>query len=94
MPAMVRGAAHRSPHRAGGLRVPQAAWSRFGKLPWRRLVQPAASLADGFEVGPLLAADIAKYATQLQQFPYTRELYFPKGNMLKEGARATGPGRI
>lgn len=65
----------------------QAAWSRFGRLPWRRLVQPAAALADGFEVGPLLATDIARYATQLQGFPHTKEVYFPKGVMLKEGAQ-------
>lgn len=64
----------------------QAAWERFGRLPWNRLVQPAAALADGFEVGPLLAADIAKYAQQLQDFPYTKEVYFPKGKMLQEGA--------
>lgn len=42
-------------------------------------------------MGPLLAADVAKYATQLQQFAYTKEVYFPKGKMLKEGESCGRP---
>ena len=42
------GAAVAVPAELAGLHL---AWERHGRLPWRRLVEPAALLANGFEVG-------------------------------------------
>ena len=55
-----------------GMRV---AWERHGKLPWERLVTPAANLADGFVVGKALAREIAKEAEKLAAFPATAAVF-------------------
>ena len=41
------------------------AWQRRGRLPWARLVAPAAALAQGFTVDAKLAQDIASLASSL-----------------------------
>ena len=51
------------------------AWERHGKLPWARLVTPAADLADGFAVGKLLAQEIAEHARFLARFPTTAAVF-------------------
>ena len=50
------------PSEIHGLRL---AWERHGTLPWSRLVRPAATLAEGFTVGPELARAIAQNAEAL-----------------------------
>lgn len=52
-----------SPHLARGL---YALHANGGRLPWRRIVAPAETLArSGFDVSPLLAADIAAHQSTL-----------------------------
>ena len=62
------GAAVAVPAELAGLHL---AWERHGRLPWRRLVEPAALLANGFEVGKDLAREIADMAEDLAKFPVT-----------------------
>jgi len=60
---------------------------RYGKLPWRRLVAPAARLAkEGFRVPPGLARLFEAYAADLAQDPGARTLFAPRGVPLPAGA--------
>ena len=44
------------------------AWLRYGKLPWKRLVQPSIDLASkGFEIDEPLSIIIAEYNDSLLQ---------------------------
>ena len=46
------------------------AWKEKGKLPWKRLVDPAVKLArDGFVVSPGLARSLANVLKDMQRFP-------------------------
>ena len=77
------GAAVAVPAELSGLHL---AWERHGRLPWRRLVEPAAALADGFAVGKDLAREIADMANDLAKFPVTAEVFLkPDGSPLSEG---------
>ena len=77
------GAAVAVPAELSGLHL---AWERHGRLPWRRLVEPAATLADGFAVGKDLAREIADMANDLAKFPVTAEVFLkPDGSPLSEG---------
>lgn len=64
--SLLGGLAVAVPTELHGMRV---AWERHGKLPWSRLVLPAANLADGFAVGKDLAMAIAAEAAHLATFP-------------------------
>jgi len=63
------------------------AWQRHGRLPWSRLVTPAADLADGFAVGKSLAIAISKKRDELAMFPTSAEVFLKPGTMepLQEG---------
>lgn len=77
------GAAVAVPAELAGLHL---AWERHGRLPWRRLVEPAALLANGFEVGKDLAREIADMAEDLAKFPVTKEVFLKAdGSPLLEG---------
>ena len=77
------GAAVAVPAELSGLHL---AWERHGRLPWRRLVEPAATLADGFAVGKDLAREIADMANDLAKFPVTAKVFLkPDGSPLSEG---------
>jgi gamma-glutamyltranspeptidase/glutathione hydrolase len=66
-----------------------AAHSRFGKLPWARLFEPAIRLAEtGFAVSPRLNASIADSAENLFRFTATR------GYFLTEEAVPLPPGTL
>ncbi|MDI3340621.1 MAG: gamma-glutamyltransferase [Sphaerobacter sp.] len=54
---------------------------RFGRLPWREVVQPAIRLAgDGFEVNHYIAMSIAANYDLIQRFPATRRIFLkPSG---------------
>lgn len=49
------------------------AWKRFGKLPWRVLLEPVISLSrDGFQVGKALGDAINKEQNKIKTDPYLR----------------------
>ncbi len=79
------GAAVAVPTELSGLRL---AWERHGSLPWKRLVLPAAELADGFEVGKDLALSIAAQFEALATLPATAAVF------LRGGTRALEEGEI
>ncbi len=58
---------------------------RYGKLPWRSLLEPAITIAEtGFVVSPRLAAAIARQRT-LQQNPAARQIFMHNGKPLSGG---------
>lgn len=64
-----------------------AVHQRYGKLPWKTLVEPALRLAaEGFEVSPALAGAIARQQT-LQQNPAARQIFTRNGQPLAVGDR-------
>ena len=66
--------------------------AKLGKLPWRRLVEPAIRLArEGFLVSPMLEADLSLHAERLKKFPETRRIFFPDGAPLRAGTRFFQP---
>ena len=48
------------------------AWQRYGRLPWRYLVQPAIKLAEEHTVSTLLAKYIAANRWLIHKFPVIR----------------------
>jgi len=73
---------------AGGLSVGtpgtprglEALHRKLGRLPWRRLVEPAIRLArDGFRVPATLHADLAQNAGRMKPIPSTAAVFFPEG---------------
>ncbi|KAL5572510.1 hypothetical protein UlMin_022107 [Ulmus minor] len=62
------------------------AWSRYGRLPWKSLFQPAIKFAkDGFVVAPYLGGYIVKYSQMIMNDPGLRQVFAPKGKLLKVG---------
>lgn len=77
----------------GNIRLMAAAHQRWGKLPWRRLFDPAIRLADkGFTVSDRLAASIARISSLWGDFPEIRQLYSGRdGKPLRDGERMRNP---
>lgn len=51
------------------------AWARYGKMPWRKLLQPAIAYAErGFELGPFRIASQSIAEADLQRTPATRAM--------------------
>lgn len=73
----------------GNIRLMAAAHRRWGKLPWRRLFDPAIRLADkGFVVSDRLAESIAGVSRLWADFPEIRRLYSGRdGKPLRAGER-------
>jgi gamma-glutamyltranspeptidase/glutathione hydrolase len=96
--AILRGKAVGVP---GVLAALEAAHQRYGKLPWRRLFEPAIHLSrNGFAISPRLAALIARDPLLAQQ-PSTRAYFFnaegrplPAGHLLKNPEYAKTLERI
>lgn len=62
------------------------AWSKFGRLPWRVLFEPAIKLAKGgFIISPYLGRNIVGRAKLILDDPGLREVYAPNGELLKAG---------
>lgn len=60
---------------------------RWGRLPWRRLVTPAAQLAaEGFRVPPWLAAQFARHLSSLNRDDETRAIFTRDGEPYEAGA--------
>ncbi len=63
-----------------------AAQRKYGKLPWRQVVEPAIRLAEkGFIVGNGLSKSIRATAEQFRQFPASAAVFLPNNEPLQEG---------
>ncbi len=64
------------------------AHAKFGKLPWRDLVQPAVELAgQGFVVSDALARSLEASRTLLERFPESKRIFLNGGALWKPGDR-------
>ncbi|KAL4284344.1 hypothetical protein GQ457_16G003070 [Hibiscus cannabinus] len=64
------------------------AWSRYGRVDWKTLFQPAIKLAkDGFVVEPFLGSTIASNAQKIMNDPGLRKLFAPAGKLLRAGEK-------
>jgi len=62
------------------------AWRAHGKLPWRRLLEPAIALArDGFVVTPGLARSLRAVLPEMKPFPASVEQFTRKGTPYEPG---------
>ncbi|KAJ1271317.1 hypothetical protein BS78_06G119500 [Paspalum vaginatum] len=61
------------------------AWKHHGKLPWRRLVLPAARLALAFRVSPYLRMQMEATRDGILGHGGTRAVYAPRGDILRVG---------
>jgi gamma-glutamyltranspeptidase/glutathione hydrolase len=69
-------------------------WSRHGRLPWERLVEPAIALARvGVEMPPAHAACLAMLAPVMTMREGAR-IYSPGGKLLEAGDRLEQPGLV
>jgi gamma-glutamyltranspeptidase / glutathione hydrolase len=69
-------------------------WRDHGRLPWRRVVEPALRLArDGVEFPPAHAACLAMLAPVMTMNEGAR-IYSPGGRLLEPGARLKQPGLV
>lgn len=70
-----------------------AAWSRYGRLPWRDLVAPAIRLArDGYEVVPYLARALQECEGDVLADPGLRAVFAPGGRrVLAAGETCRNP---
>ena len=65
----------------------EAAWRRFGSLPWSDLLQPAIRLArDGFVIRPRHLASVGPRADEIERFPSTAAVFLPNGEAPAEGS--------
>ncbi len=64
-----------------------AAHQRFGSLPWRDLVQPAVTLAEGIVVHERLAQSLQSHESELQRYPGTAAALLLKGRAPRVGER-------
>jgi gamma-glutamyltranspeptidase/glutathione hydrolase len=64
----------------------------LGRLPWRRLVDPAARIAEqGYEVRPRTAAALRDRAAVLRRYPASAREFFPLGRPPRAGERLRHP---
>src|SRR5438067_3019239 len=72
----------------------ESLWGEHGRLPWRRLVEPALALArDGVEFPPAHAACLAMLAPVMTMDAGGR-IYAPRGGLLQAGDRLEQPGLV
>ncbi|KAI0645531.1 gamma-glutamyltranspeptidase [Trametes meyenii] len=69
----------------GELRGLEEAHRRWGTLPWKRLVQPAVKLAEGWTVQTELARRLRMFAPLMLNEPDWRAVFAPEGRLLREG---------
>lgn len=63
------------------------AHSRFGALPWNQVIEPAITLAEGFEVRARLVASLTATTRSLRLFAATEEIFLPGGSVPEIGDR-------
>lgn len=62
------------------------AWSKYGRLPWKSLFQPAIHLAKhGFQVAPYLANSISSSSASIKKDPGLQAVFAPGGKILQAG---------
>ena len=67
-------------------------WTRYGRLPWERLIEPAVRYAvEGFPVSRNLREWIAKDRDLIAADPGLRKVYLPGGRLPREGERLRHP---
>lgn len=76
------------PGELAGLRL---AWERFGRLPWSRLVEPAAALADGFLVSQQLELAISANLKEIRRNAGLSTLLCPNGVPLRQNDTLANP---
>nr|WP_257098920.1 gamma-glutamyltransferase [Pseudovibrio flavus] len=70
----------------GTMRLIHDTHAKYGKLPWARVVEPAAILAqEGFEVSPRLNQLITRDKDRLSRFKSTQDYFFLEGKPLPVG---------
>ncbi|KAI3451100.1 hypothetical protein Pfo_007765 [Paulownia fortunei] len=63
-----------------------SAWKEFGKLPWKRLVTPAETLArNGFNISRFLYELMTNEKSTLIKDKVLRQIYAPNGRLIREG---------
>ena len=68
------------------------AWKEQGKLPWRRLVEPAVALArDGFVLSEGLARSLKEYLPQFRKFPASLAQFSKNGTPYAAGETLKQP---
>nr|CAB3484731.1 unnamed protein product [Digitaria exilis] len=67
------------------------AWKRHGKLPWKRLVLPAARLARAFRITPYLRMQMEATRDGILAHEAIRRLYAPRGELLAAGEVCRNP---
>ncbi len=83
---------HRASGVPGSVAGMQAAWKRFGSLPWSDLLQPAIRLArDGFVIGPRHLAAVGPRSEDILRFPATAAVFLPGGQAPARGSRFRQP---
>uniref|UniRef100_A0A0E0JE44 Glutathione hydrolase n=1 Tax=Oryza punctata TaxID=4537 RepID=A0A0E0JE44_ORYPU len=69
-----------------------AAWSRYGRLPWKDLFAPAIKLArDGFTVVPPVADALKRTERDVLADPGLRAVFAPQGRILADGEVCRNP---
>ncbi|KAH0677991.1 hypothetical protein KY285_025792 [Solanum tuberosum] len=62
------------------------AWKQYGKLPWRRLVRPAAHLAhSGFKISPYLHMQMLRSESDIMADKGLHDLFTSNGSLLRIG---------
>lgn len=76
----------------GALRGLETLWKAKGKLPWKRLVEPARKLAEiGYAADSILVGSITSRREVLERSEYAKALYLPGGSPLAVGAIVKQP---
>ncbi|BAT86496.1 hypothetical protein LR48_Vigan03g303100 [Vigna angularis] len=70
------------PGELAGLHV---AWKQYGKLPWKRLVNPAEKLARGFKISAYLHMQMKATESDILQDKGLRSIFAPNGKLLNIG---------
>jgi gamma-glutamyltranspeptidase/glutathione hydrolase len=73
----------------GTVRGLETAWKRFGRLPWKKLLEPAIQLADsGFVLKPFHVNQFLLFEKDLKKFTASEKIFFKSnGRPYKEGER-------
>ncbi len=64
----------------GTIRGLETAWKKFGRLPWKKLIEPAIRLADsGFILKPFHVNQLLLFEKDLKKYPSSEKAFFKSG---------------